>query len=86
MVVPVAAVKVTFTPCQLALVKVTDDEPLVRAVLPELRAMATVTELLGAALRRSDEVPLAPPFNDSVAGEKLMTGVDVAIENATVAT
>jgi hypothetical protein len=84
-VVPAAAVNVMFTPCQFELVKVTEVGACVIAVLP-VRVMGTLTELLGAALRRSDAVPVPPLFTDNVLGTKLITGVDVPMENATVAT
>ena len=59
--VPAAAVKVTFTPVfQFELVSVTLVGEWVIAVLPE-RVIVTGTELVGAALKRIDDVPLAPP-------------------------
>jgi hypothetical protein len=85
-VLPAAALNVTFTPCQLVLLSVTELDALVIAVLPAVRAMFTVTEPLGAALSRSEDVPLAPPLIERVAGTKLMTGVLPEIENITVAT
>lgn len=66
--VPAAAVKVTLTPVfQFELFRVTLVGECAMAVLPE-RVIATVTEFVGAALKRIDEVPLEPPARDSVLG------------------
>src|SRR5688572_10318470 len=76
-VVPVAALNVMFTPCQLLLLNVTEVGVCVIAVLPAVRVMVTGTVVapLGAALKRSDELPLPPLFTDRVFGTKLMVGV-----------
>jgi len=76
-VVPAAAANVTFAPvCQLLLFNVTDVGVAVMTVLPE-RVIDTVTALEGAALNRIDDVPLAPPANDNVAGVAVIVGVVV---------
>jgi hypothetical protein len=46
----------------------------VMAVLPE-RVSVTVTVLVGAALKRIDDVPLAPPARDNVLGVAVIDGV-----------
>jgi hypothetical protein len=70
-------VNVTFAPVfQFALLRVTVVGECVIAVLPE-RAMATVTGLLGDALRRTEDVPVVPPARVTVDGTQLIEGVVV---------
>ena len=82
-VVPAAAVNVTLTPVfQFEVVSCTLVGACVITVLP-VRAIATVTVPAGAALSRTDDVPLSPPAIDSVLGVKLIVGVGaVPIVNA----
>ena len=70
---------------QFELVSVTLVGECVIAVLPE-RVIVTGTEFVGAALKRIDDVPLAPPASDNVLGVAVIDSVGVPwIVNGTAA-
>jgi lipoprotein signal peptidase len=76
-VVPAAAVHVTFTPvCQLVVFNVTDVGVQEIAVLPD-RVNVTATFPEGAALSRMFDVPLAPLASVSDVGLATIVGVTV---------
>ena len=69
---------------QFALLRVTVVGACVIAVLPE-RVIVTVTGLAGEALKRTDDVPVAPPATVSVDGTQLIDGVLVPNVKGTAA-